>query len=215
MNGKYAFITGGSSKLGAKISLFLASIGYSPIIHFNRSADAANALSKEIIERFKVDSYTYKADFSKVSQAEFAIKSVFSRTKNLSILINNAATFCQSKIKDANHAQFELEMNVNALSPCVMAMDFLSICEGEGSIINIIDNWEKEYSTNEHLYYLMSKKSTIEMFKVLSQNNSNQKININNIMPGSISTDQHVDVINNKIKEFIQDKSISGKSFKV
>jgi pteridine reductase len=92
-NNKWALITGGSKRIGAKMAETLHDAGINIAIHFNSSSDSATELCAQLNAKRADSSITLKADLTNQEALEHLVPSLIEQTPRLDVLINNASTF--------------------------------------------------------------------------------------------------------------------------
>lgn len=191
---KVVLITGGAGGIGSAIALELASAGFDIVINYLNSKDKALALQKEIIEKYKVNCLTIKADVSKEDEVEKMIEEIKTSLKNVDILINNAAIDMPDLFnnKDAETFRKILDVNVVGAYNCAKAVGKDMLENKYGKIINIS-------STNGiNTYYPMcfdydaSKAALISLTHNLAVQYA-PYVNVNAIAPGFIGTEKELE----------------------
>ena len=86
---RLALVTGAARGIGRAVALELARNGFDVAVNFNRSAEAAEALVKEI-EALGVRTGAFQADVSDREQAEALFKKVREALGPVEVLVNNA-----------------------------------------------------------------------------------------------------------------------------
>ena len=86
---RLALVTGAARGIGRAVALELARNGFDVAVNFNRSAEAAEALVKEI-EALGVRAGAFQADVSNREQAEALFKKVREALGPVEVLVNNA-----------------------------------------------------------------------------------------------------------------------------
>jgi 3-oxoacyl-[acyl-carrier protein] reductase len=89
MDQKVAIVTGASRGIGRAISLELAAAGYLIVVNYQSNAQAAEE-TLAMIRKNNGNGECMKFDVSNKEQTWHAIENIFSRYKNIEILINNA-----------------------------------------------------------------------------------------------------------------------------
>ena len=86
---RLALVTGAARGIGRAVALELAKNGFDVAVNFNRSAEAAEALVKEI-EALGVRSGSFQADVSDRAQVELLFKNIREALGPVEVLVNNA-----------------------------------------------------------------------------------------------------------------------------
>ncbi|MBM4067105.1 MAG: SDR family NAD(P)-dependent oxidoreductase, partial [Planctomycetes bacterium] len=86
---KVAIVTGGTRGIGRAIALELAKNGCNIAFNYSKSADAANALVKEI-ETMGVKAFSFQVDAASLEGAKNMVKEVKEKFGKIDFLVNNA-----------------------------------------------------------------------------------------------------------------------------
>lgn len=151
---KVALVTGGARRVGRAIALALAAprapsgAGYDVAITYRTSARDATAVVREI-EAMGRRAVAIRAEFAKpqaaVGRVHDAIVREFGR---LDALVNNASVFAPSPLRSMTVAQFQENINVNALAPLLLIQRLAPLLAAHhraddpsstGRIVNFID----------------------------------------------------------------------------
>lgn len=176
---KAVLITGGAKRLGNRIAIALARIGYDIALHYNSSREDAEKARREITS-LDVICEIFKADLSQESDL---IPKVYKKFPDLEILINNASIFESSPIKETSVELWQRHLSVNLTAPFWLSRDFAKICR-KGHIINILDT---RINSNRTTYaaYSISKKALCDLTMMCAVEFA-PHIRVNGIAPGLI-----------------------------
>ena len=111
-----AMITGGTRGIGKAIAETLAQKGYNIIIVYNKSANKADSICRDINQKFNVDCRAYKADFSVQKEVDKLIEKVLSENKAIDVLVNNAGVCYDMELKDRTVSHFSKTFKINLFS---------------------------------------------------------------------------------------------------
>jgi len=179
---KTAFITGASRRVGRALTEYLASDGWSVVIHFNSSEKEARELAQLLKQKFPQQNFeTVKANLSEIDEVKSLISRVVEKYGKFALLVNNASVFNPGYIAETDAELFDLQMNVNMKVPFFLMQDFARSCN-EGNIINFVDT---RITTNKSNFaaYSISKKALWELTKMAALEFA-PKIRVNAIAPG-------------------------------
>jgi pteridine reductase len=177
-----ALITGASRRIGKAIAEHLAGMGWSLIIHYNRSAGEAPALAKELSERYPAQKFAIlKADLSVTDELETLVARSIRELGDLELLINNASVFDPGTIAATSADLFDFQIRVNLRAPFLLMRDFRNLCK-QGNIINLADT---RITGNQSGYaaYTLSKKALWELTRMAALEFA-PDIRVNAIAPG-------------------------------
>jgi NAD(P)-dependent dehydrogenase (short-subunit alcohol dehydrogenase family) len=177
-----ALITGASKRIGKAIAEHLAEKGWSIIIHFNTSSQAANLLATELSSKFPKQRFsTVQANLANISEVIGLIPKVISKHGKFELLINNASVFDKSYLTETSTELFDMQMNVNLKAPFFLIRDFATYCK-TGNIINFVDTRVTSNKSNFTAYSL-SKKGLWDLSKMAALELA-PEIRVNAIAPG-------------------------------
>lgn len=106
-------ITGGAVRLGAAFCRAFADAGWEVVCHHNRSADAAQALQRELGPRL----HLVQADLGDEAARQRLMAQVHERVGPLQALVNNASLFEPDSGLDFNPEVARQQLEVNLLAP--------------------------------------------------------------------------------------------------
>ncbi|CAG7623252.1 3-oxoacyl-[acyl-carrier-protein] reductase FabG [Paenibacillus solanacearum] len=133
LNGKVAFVSGGSRGIGAAASLSLARLGAKVAVIYVRQADAAQALVDRIREAGG-EAEPVQADVRDPEQVKAAVARVQATLGDIDIVVNNAhMSFAMKPLTAMQWEEFAQKMNdelkvaftlTNAVLPSMMARNY-------------------------------------------------------------------------------------------
>jgi len=180
---KTALVTGGAKRIGKAIVEDLAAHGFAVAIHFNNSADEAEALARDIAGRGG------RAAAVKAELCDFAsVDGLIDRSQRalgpITMLVNNASVFESDEITDFDWNVWDQHFSVHVKSPALLARRFAeALPEGEeGLIVSVIDQrvWRP---TPRYFSYTLSKMTMWSMTVTMAQALA-PRIRVNAIGPG-------------------------------
>ena len=180
---EHVLVTGASSKLGELISKILAKKNYSLLLHYYKSKKKTINQAKKLKEKFKNQNfYPLYLDLSKNHSLEFMSKIIFSETKNIIGIINNASLYTHDNFNDFDIDNFDSNFNIhfrNPLNLISIISDNLSNKNKEGFTINITD---KNLNRNNRFSYNFSK----TLLSNWSNKNYEKIMKITEFKPGNL-----------------------------
>jgi len=187
---KIALITGATSGIGKATTIKLAELGYNLIIT-GRRADRLNELSKEISKKYTVSIKSLQFDVRNYKEVEFAINSLESPWKEISLLINNAglalgATPIQKGLVEDWDQM--LDTNVKGLLYISKMIMPIMIERQSGHIVNIGSIAGKEVYLNGNVY-CASKFAVDAISKGMRADLLPHGIKVTCISPGMVETE--------------------------
>ena len=190
---KAALVTGGAKRIGAVIVRHLASRGMKVVLHYQHSAEEAEALVEEL-KRKKIEIIALQADLTKSHEAKNLIKDATKALgQPIDCLINNASLFEKDSLDDCEDDLFDRHYAIHVKAPAYLAQAMLKqLPEGrKGLIVNMID--QKILKLNPHFFtYTLSKAALGTLTKTAAQALA-PYIRVNGIAPGPTLASKHQD----------------------
>lgn len=190
LQGKVAFINGGSRGIGAASARRLAADGATVAIGYQASAIAAEALVAEIEAR-GAKAIAIKADASDASSLTRAIDSVAERYGRLDILVNSAGVLLLGPIDQFALDDFDRTVAVNVRGVFIAARAAAAHMVNGGRIINISSTNAGRMPFGGGAVYAMSKSALTGLVKGMARDLGPRGITVNNVNPGPIDTDMN------------------------
>lgn len=189
LENKIALITGGSRGIGKGIVEVFAQQGAHVAFTFNSSAEAANALAKEL-SKDGVQVRAYQSDAAQFDQAEALVSQVLEDFGSVDILINNAGITKDNLLMRITEEDFDrvIEVNLKSVFNMTKAIQRTMLKQRHGSIINmssIVGVQGNAGQTN----YAASKAGIIGFSKSVALELGSRNIRCNVIAPGFIETE--------------------------
>lgn len=200
LTNKVAIITGASRGIGRAIAIDLAARGASVIVNYNSSEAAANEVVS-VITAAGGKATAFKADVSKIDQAQALIKAATDTYGKLDILVNNAGTTRDNLLMMMPEADWDHIMNTDLKSVfnCCKAATKVMMRARCGRIINItsvVGLSGQGGQTN----YAAAKAGVIGLTKSLAKELGGRNITVNCVAPGYIPTDL-TNVLSDELKQ--------------
>ena len=188
LEGKVAFVTGGSRGIGAAIAKRLAADGAKVTITYAKDANAASAVVK-VIESAGGEALAIKADASDAKAIESAIDKTVADFGRLDILVNNAGTAIPKPFEETTLEEIDQMMNLNVRGVFVTTQAALKHLKSGGRVISI-GSCVGERMMTPGLVAYSATKGAVKMFtQGLAREIGKRGITVNNIQPGPIDTD--------------------------
>jgi NAD(P)-dependent dehydrogenase (short-subunit alcohol dehydrogenase family) len=182
---KNALVTGGAQRIGRAISLALAGAGYGVCVHHHASADAAQALVREITAQGG-RAEAVAADLSLEPETAQLIARAGAAIGPLDVLVNNAALFERDEVHTATRESWDRHMDVNLRAPFVLTQAFAgALADGvTGNVVNILDQRVRNL-TPHFLSYTLSKAGLWTLTRTLALALA-PGVRVNGIAPGPV-----------------------------
>ena len=188
LEGKIAFITGGSRGIGAAIAKRLAADGANVAITYTKGADAAASVVKEI-ERAGRKAIAIQADAADAEAVKAAVEKTVATLGGLDVLVNNAGTAIPKKFEETTLEEMDRMIDINIRGAFVATQAALKHMK-DGARIIMIGSCVGERMMTPGLVPYSATKGAVKMFtQGLSREVGNRGITVNNIQPGPIDTE--------------------------
>ena len=200
-----ALITGGAQRIGRQVACALHARGFSIVIHYRRSADAANTLCAELNQKRANSAATVCADFSKTESLDHFTEAVLKQFGRLDALINNASDFYPTPIGSITSGDWERLFASNVRAPLFLAQAFAdALTQTQGCIINMADIYA-ERPLAQHSVYCSAKAALVMLSKSLALELA-PRVRVNTIAPGAILMPSDESDFSTQEEKNIQDK---------
>ena len=120
---KIVLITGASSDIGSEIASLLGD-SYEVILHYNNNYDEVMKLKDKLDKLYNTDVLVVKCNLAKEEEIDNMLRIIYDRYDKIDILINNAATTCDTLFEDKTKDNF---MNTLDSKERENSDDYLSI----------------------------------------------------------------------------------------
>jgi 3-oxoacyl-[acyl-carrier protein] reductase len=188
LEGKIAFVTGGSRGIGAAIAKRLAADGANVAITYTKGADAAASVVKEI-ERAGRKAIAIQADAADAEAVKAAVDKTVATFGRIDVLVNNAGTAIPKTFEETTLEEMDRMIDINVRGAFVATQAALKHMKDGGRII-MIGSCVGERMMTPGLVPYSATKGAVKMFSQgLSREVGNRGITVNNIQPGPIDTE--------------------------
>jgi NAD(P)-dependent dehydrogenase (short-subunit alcohol dehydrogenase family) len=186
LSGKTALITGGAKRLGRETALRLAREGVHLAIHFNRSENPAEELSRELTA-LGVRAHPVQADLSTAGAAESLFEKTWREMGTLDLLVNNASIFPAGRLDDMELPEVHRNFDVNAWVPFLLTRAFWRRIRGtarRGSVVNLLDTRLVGGDLAHTAYHLS--KAMLRELTTLTALEFAPELRVNGVAPGAV-----------------------------
>jgi len=188
LEGKVAFVTGGSRGIGAGIAKRLAADGAAVALTYTKDAAAASSVVKAI-EQSGGKALAIQADSTNAEAVQAAVQKTIATLGTIDVLVNNAGTAIPSLFEQTSLEDIDRMMNINVRGVLVATQAALKTMKNGGRIINI-GSCVGERDMTPGLTAYAATKGAVKMFtQGLSRELGSRAITVNNVQPGPIDTD--------------------------
>ncbi len=135
-----ALVTGAGKRIGRAVALRLGREGFAVAVHYNASADSAEAVAEEI-RTGGGTALALKADLSDEAETEGLVRRAGEALGPLGVLVNNASTFEMDTVETATRQSWDHHLEPNLRAPFVLIQRFARQLPeaAEGCIVNLLD----------------------------------------------------------------------------
>jgi 3-oxoacyl-[acyl-carrier protein] reductase len=190
LKGKRALVTGASRGIGAAIARGLATEGADVAITYEKSADRAAEVVREI-EALGRRAVAIKADSADATAVQASVDKAAAELGGLDILVNNAGILRVGDLKDLSLGDIDAILDVNVRSPIVASKAALAHLGKGGRIISIGSLFAERVPASVVGVYAGSKSALVAFTKGLARELGPKGITVNLLQPGSIDTDMN------------------------
>lgn len=188
LNGKRAWVTGGSRGIGAAIALVLAENGANVAFTHQSAAEKAKEVVASI-ERTSRRGVAIAADSADPDAIVRAVGEAVAALGGLDILVNSAAIGHTGMIADIEPSAYQQVMDVNARAPVLFAKAVIPHLGKGGRIVTIGSGLGERVPFPGITIYAMSKAALTSFTRGLSRELGPNGITVNLVQPGSVDTD--------------------------
>ena len=186
-NAKVAIVTGASRGIGAAVAERLGRDGFSVIVNYSGSMEAADALVRKIQDAGG-RALAVKADVSDARAVREMFETTVSKFGGVDVLVNNAGIMIQSNIADTDDASFDKQIAINLKGTFNALREGAKRLRNGGRIINfsssVVGLLQPTYAV-----YAGTKAAVEAMTSVLAKELRGRNITVNAIAPGPTATD--------------------------
>ncbi|NOX54914.1 MAG: SDR family oxidoreductase [Planctomycetes bacterium] len=168
LTGKVAIVTGGAVRIGRAIAQGLAQHGVRVCVHFGRSREQAEQLTRSL-RKAGAQAACVSADLREpVRAAETVLQFANETFGRVDILINSAGIFEASSCAEATEEQWDRHFAINLKAPFFLAQTFArAVGDQRGHIVNVAD-WRALRPSRGHLIYSITKSGLVALTRLLA-----------------------------------------------
>jgi pteridine reductase len=185
LTGKAALITGSARRVGATIARKLHASGANIVLHYRSSAEAAEALARELNEIRSDSVVGVEADLLDREQLQTLPAIATSNFGTLDILVNNASTFYPTPMGDITEIDWDDLIGTNLKAPLFLSQAASAALRiSNGLIVNIADIHGMR-PLSRHPVYSVAKAGVIMLTQSLARE-LGPSIRVNAVAPGPV-----------------------------
>jgi len=194
LDGKKAWITGGSRGIGKATAIMFAQAGCDVAFNYISHKKAAEEVSKEV-EGYGRECLVFQADVSLKNEVDHIIQATIKKWNQIDILVVNAGIWTYGEIGIMNEDIWKETMQVNLdgmFYICNAVVPYMKE-KKRGWIVNV-SSTAGVRGEAYHSHYAASKGAMIAFTKSLAVELSSHNIHVNCVAPGWVDTDMCTDV---------------------
>ena len=190
LKGKRALVTGASRGIGAAIAKKLAAEGADVAITYEKGADHAAEVVREI-QGLGRHAVAIQADSASVAAIETSVKQTVADLGGLDILVNNAGILRLADLNALSVEDIDALLNVNFRAPIIASKAALPHLGAGGRIINIGSFFGDRVPFSLVGIYAATKSALSAFTKGLARELGPKNVTVNLVQPGPIDTDMN------------------------
>jgi NAD(P)-dependent dehydrogenase (short-subunit alcohol dehydrogenase family) len=179
--GSLALVTGAAHRLGRIFALTLAKHGYSIVLHYHRSTEAAASTADEI-RALGAQVYAVQADLTIAEQIQTLFSRIDALNLSLKVLVNSAANMTHADLQTVSAEDWDATLNLNLRTPFLLAQQAAKRMTAGSLIVNVSDAGVGKTWSGFPAY--MVSKSGLETLTRLQAKTYAPNIRVNGIAPG-------------------------------
>ncbi|CAI0899646.1 Glucose 1-dehydrogenase [Serratia entomophila] len=192
LQGKVAFVQGGSRGIGAAIVKRLAREGAAVAFTYAASAERADAVANEITAAGG-KALAIRADSTDAAAVQQAVRQAAGSFGKLDILVNNAGVFTLGSTEELPLADLDRMLAVNVRSVFIASQEAARHMNDGGRIIHIGSTNAERVPFGGAAVYAMSKSALVGLTKGMARDLGPRGITVNNVQPGPVDTEMNPD----------------------
>ena len=183
---KVALVTGASKGIGKACALRLARDGYTVVVNYSSSDEAANATLDQI-KAEGGDGMVYKADVSKLDEVKVMVREVFKTYGRIDVLVNNAGIVRDEYLMMMNPETLDkcFDLNVKGYFYCAQQVAVKMYKQKSGVIINM-SSVSSKFALAGQAVYSATKGAVNSLTQTLAKELGGFGIRVNAVAPGFI-----------------------------
>ncbi len=189
-NERVALVTGsGARRVGNVVAAALAGRGYTAIIHYRRSADAAHQTVAQLVQR-GFQAAAVQADLADEQQVDRMFDELLERFGRLDVLVTAAALWESRSLEETTAADVRRQFDANTLGTflCCRRAGLIMAGQEEGGAIVTVGDWATCRPYPEYAAYFASKGAIPTVTRTLAVElaRRNPNVRVNCVLPGPV-----------------------------
>ena len=196
--GRVVLVTGSSRGIGAEIAAKAAAEGATVAVHYNQSAEAAQA-TLDRVRALGGEAESFGADIGDGPQAEALVAHVIERFGRVDALVNNAGRTLVGPFLETEPAVWDevIRTDLTAAYHTCRAVLPSMVERGDGTIVNIASRLG-QIGVRETAAYSAAKAGLIGLTRALASEFGPHGIRVNAVAPGVTVTEMTTDLVDSE-----------------
>jgi 3-oxoacyl-[acyl-carrier protein] reductase len=192
IRGKAALVTGASTGIGAAVAAGLAGLGARVAVHYNRSAEAAEAVAAGI-RAAGGTAALIRADLAEAAAGSEVVAAAVAELGGLDILVNNAgAILSRQPFAELDLDLYQAALDLNVRSVVAVSQAAIPHLErGGGTIVNLGSIAGANGGGPGSAHYASAKAYVHNLTRGMAAELAPRGIRVNAVAPGVIATPFH------------------------
>ena len=190
LTGKRALVTGASRGIGAAIAVALAEKGADVAITYERSADRAAEVVRQIEKKGR-KALAIQADSADPAAVKRSVETAAQTLGGLDILVNNAGIALYDAIASVSVDHIDALLDVNVRAPVLASQAAIPHLKKGGRVINIGSAGAERIVGDTGTVYYMTKSALQSFTRGLARELGPRDITVNLVQPGSTDTEMN------------------------
>ncbi|KPV41038.1 pteridine reductase [Thiohalorhabdus denitrificans] len=179
-----ALVTGAAHRLGRATARQLHAAGADVAIHYHTSRAEAEALAEELEARGPARARAFGCALEDTANLAPLVESVAAAFGGLDILVNNAARFYPTPLREASEAAWDDLLGTNLKAPFFLAQAAQEYLEERGGAIISLADVYAERPLEHHAVYSISKAGLVMLTRALAKE-MGPRVRVNAVAPGA------------------------------
>jgi NAD(P)-dependent dehydrogenase (short-subunit alcohol dehydrogenase family) len=188
--GKRALVTGASRGIGAGIALALAEKGADVVITYERSAERAAEVVREIKAKGR-RAVAIQADSADSAAVKRSVDEAVRELGGLDILVNNAGIARYGTVEEMSLSDIDALLDVNVRGAVLASQAAIPHLKQGGRIVSIGSCFAERVPVQGCTLYSMTKSALLAFTRGLARDLGPRDVTVNLVQPGPIDTDMN------------------------
>jgi NAD(P)-dependent dehydrogenase (short-subunit alcohol dehydrogenase family) len=186
-NGKVAIVTGAGAGLGRGIAARFGEAGASVVVHYNRSAEGADAVARTIASRGG-KAIAVEADVTRTEDARRLVARAVEAFGGVDVLVNNAGSYPVDPLLEMSEESWDkvVDSNLKSVHLVTQAAAARMAEQGRGGAVVNVATIEARNPAALHAHYTAAKAGVVMYTRTAALELGRRGIRVNSVSPGLI-----------------------------